>query len=1093
MSSSINRNRPRSQTKLKFRDKLILNQWLVGLFGFKHTWKPDFSTYEVAPFRALSECIKDTKLEGIGSSNLHRFCDELLDSEIIQNERCVITPDQLLNYEENIVRHTKQINHGRQNHNIVWKYFQWLTLLFVEIYLKNYFEQPEVLLAQLNDFLADFNQNNSTEIPEYQEDDLNTLSLQNATGSGKTLLMHVNLLQFRHYATHPNKKYELSRTILLTPNEDLSGQHLSELRSSGIEAAHYLQTRGGMFNLKSGLEHVDVLEITKLGVEQRGKKTVATRDLGDQNLLFVDEGHRGLSGKEQGAWSSRRAELCSKGFTFEYSATFEQAVKAAARKADEHSYAKSVIFDYSYRWFYEDGFGKDYLILNLPESLEVTMNVYLTACLLKFYQQLRIYEENRTEIIEFNLEKPMWVFVGTTVASVQKSKGTTTDIAKIMLFLADFLSDRESAIRRISTILQKTGRDTGLLDSDDQDIFDGSFKHLVSLLAGGITVAEMYSDILKRTFNSVTAGGVLALNRIKGDSGEVLLSVVGTEEPFGLINVGDSKGLCDHIEEVSAQANINLTIEHSDFKGEVFATVNESSSPINLLVGSKKFIEGWDCWRVSTMGLMHVGRGEGPQIVQLFGRGVRLKGFQWSLKRSARLGTRRTIPKYLSELETLNIFGIRSDFMEKFREFLEEEGLPGNTKNKVIEIPLNVTYDFGKNLKVPVPKRKPDGEQYVFHNDAPAVVFGDVPEDLQRYKVQVDHYPRIKTIRSGEQSRMTLEKKINSLEERHLFMLNDDEIFFELERYKNEKRWYNLNITRNKIKDLLVDDSWYNLFLPDSLLEFTSIDDVMLIQQIATELLKKYCEKLYNYRKREFFEPRLELKVLTPDDWNIPKDDSYEVCVAESEERIIQDILSIQKEIQDNKDSLKQGNFMDACNFGAHLYEPVLHIKRFSESKINIQPVSLNESEFQFVKALREWYQNQRSSNSTRGINDLFLLRNLSRGRGIGFFEAGNFHPDFILWLFKEDKQYVTFVEPHGLTYESPSSDKIEFYQRVKAIEERLNDAAVVLNSFILSPTRFERLDWGKSKKELEGMHVLFMQDNEHYIEKMITKIVSDT
>ena len=28
----------------------------------------------------------------------------------------------------------------------------------------------------------------------------------------------------------------------------------------------------------------------------------------------------------------------------------------------------------------------------------------------------------------------------------------------------------------------------------------------------------------------------------------------------------------------------------------------------------------------------------------------------------------------------------------------------------------------------------------------------------------------------------------------------------------------------------------------------------------------------------------------------------------------------------------------------------------------------------------------------------VYLLSNLSKGRGIGFFEAGNFYPDFILW-----------------------------------------------------------------------------------------------
>ncbi len=35
---------------------------------------------------------------------------------------------------------------------------------------------------------------------------------------------------------------------------------------------------------------------------------------------------------------------------------------------------------------------------------------------------------------------------------------------------------------------------------------------------------------------------------------------------------------------------------------------------------------------------------------------------------------------------------------------------------------------------------------------------------------------------------------------------------------------------------------------------------------------------------------------------------------------------------------------------------------------------------------------------------ELYLLRNLSKGRGVGFFEAGNFHPDFILWLLGGDR-----------------------------------------------------------------------------------------
>ena len=54
-------------------------------------------------------------------------------------------------------------------------------------------------------------------------------------------------------------------------------------------------------------------------------------------------------------------------------------------------------------------------------------------------------------------------------------------------------------------------------------------------------------------------------------------------------------------------------------------------------------------------------------------------------------------------------------------------------------------------------------------------------------------------------------------------------------------------------------------------------------------------------------------------------------------------------------------------------------------------------------------------------------MRNMSREKGVGFFEAGNFHPDFILWVFKGDIQYVNFVEPHGLMHEGPGNDKIIF------------------------------------------------------------------
>jgi hypothetical protein len=1067
-----------------FRNKLLLNQWLIGLFGIDPLVENKMRGHKVRPFHLLADPIKDPRLEGLDYDNLHHFYHALVSSNLFSNDRCALTKEQILRYEENIVRHTQEINEKRHR-PVVWKYFQWLTLLFVEIYLDRFFGDREGLLSDLNAFVARFNGHwrDHADVPPYNEDDLNKLCMQNATGSGKTLLMHVNLLQYRHYAAKHGRDKELSRVILLTPNERLSEQHVAEFRESGFWSVSKLDVRG---HAQDNFDSIDVIEITKLG-DKEGPNTIATRSLGDQNLLLVDEGHRGMSGKEEGVWFTRRSDLCAKGFTFEYSATFEQAVQASGNSDFENSYAKTVIFDYSYRWFYEDGFGKDYQILNLPKSFEETQSIYMTACLLKFYQQLRIYEEKAKDFEPFNLEKPLWVFVGSTVSSGKMSKDeqiVATDVALIVQFIADFLDNQQATKRRMIEILTGKGQDTGLLDKDGNDIFAGAYTYLARAMNSGETVEDLYRDILARLFNHAD-GGHLSLERIKGESGEVALRIGTSETPFGLINVGDAKSLCDHLAEVAAQNGTRLTVEDSDFTEAMFTSVKDSTSPVNLLIGSKKFVEGWDCWRVSTMGLMHVGRSEGSQIIQLFGRGVRLKGHKWSLKRSGHSHA-PVKPTFIEELETLNVFGVEADFMEKFRDFLKEEGLPGNERRKIITIPLNVTHDFGKRLKTLRPKRKAsDGKEYDFKKDAAVPTIGHIPDYMTINTVIADWYPRIQAMQSRGTSPATQKDKV-SLREQHLALLDYDMLFFELERFKRERSWHNFNITKDGIQRLLEDPNWYTLCLPKERLNPATFDGVLLLQQVASELLKRYCDHFYNYRKREFIEPRLELRNLTPNDDNIPQDEFYQLIVDGDEEQVIQGIQQIKKDLEQDKDYLLEAGDLNACNFGKHLFQPLFHVRR--GGKITILPVALNESEYQFVSDLKTWCKEQEAALQKDGI-ELFLLRNLSRGKGVGFFEAGNFHPDFILWMLIGGKQYVTFIEPHGLLHEGPASEKVLFHKRIKGVEQRLKDPTVILSSFILSWTRYADLKWDKTQDELEDMHVLFMNNRDRYIDKLFARL----
>ena len=225
-----------------------------------------------------------------------------------------------------------------------------------------YCSSKETLLKNLNEYLEEFNKSlpKKEQIKPFELNSLNKLAFWNATGSGKTLLMHINIMQFHHY-----NKNKINKTILITPNTGLSSQHLKEFEANGLDAEMFREESKNLFEQ----DIIEVLEISKLK-EQKGETTFAVDSFGDDNLVFIDEGHRGAKGDE---WKTNRDALSANGFAFEYSATFGQAIgSATAKKRDEltQEYAKSILFDYSYKYFKNDGFGKDYTILNLKEEIQ---------------------------------------------------------------------------------------------------------------------------------------------------------------------------------------------------------------------------------------------------------------------------------------------------------------------------------------------------------------------------------------------------------------------------------------------------------------------------------------------------------------------------------------------------------------------------------------------------------------------------------------------------------------------------------------------------------------------------------------------------
>ncbi|CAN5907420.1 hypothetical protein BH11PSE12_BH11PSE12_25920 [soil metagenome] len=625
-----------------FHQELVLNRWMMGFF-------------KGGNLQELKQRLGEDRHEGVGDDGQTLFFHELT-RNLFNVDR--ISESDLCRYDIHIVQHwlaiTEQRN-VREGHVLQMKYFQYLSLLFTEIYLDWYFNQRQQLLDGLNHELQTYlAEAGAEQFQSFEAADLNKIAFWNATGSGKTLLLHVNIRQYLQYFQGGKADHYPDKIILLTPNEGLSRQHLDELVLSGFSYSQF-------FNKSQTPPRgtVEIIDINKLG-DEMGEKTVAVEAFEGNNLVLVDEGHRG-TGTAAGAWMSRREALVRGGFAFEYSATFGQAVakgmtvtqveedmqkkrakmlfdttilkkldvaqkaqlvlnneeKRRARViATREIYAKCILFDYSYKYFYEDGYGKESLILNLKDDDDAeTLRKYHTASLLSFYQQLWLWGTHKTQIADFNIEKPLWVFVGNKVAD------DDSDILAVVNFLADFLNNEAQAKIWIADLIADRAV---LLDPKGRNIFERRFSSLMHQSADTI-----YADILKRLFN-VDARARLKLVNIKNSKGELALRV-GEGDPFGLINIGDDSGFFKLCDDATAFEN-----ETDDFGGALFGTINQKDSKLNVLVGSRKFTEGWSSWRVSTMGLLNMGTGEGSQIIQ--------GGFNYEVQREGKFRGRMPRP-----------------------------------------------------------------------------------------------------------------------------------------------------------------------------------------------------------------------------------------------------------------------------------------------------------------------------------------------------------------------------------------------------------------------------------------------------------------
>ena len=249
---------------------------------------------------------------------------------------------------------------------------------------------------------------------------------------------------------------------------------------------------------------------------------------------------------------------------------------------------------------------------------------------------------------------------------------------------------------------------------------------------------------------------------------------------------------------------------------------------------------------------------------------------------------------------------------------------------------------------------------------------------------------------------------------------------------------------------------------------------------MALDLITEYADQFWRGQRRQWEYGKIEVVTLDEDDPNNIK--AYELSVDATETLLIEDV----RELASN---VRAGDFhnlrVSVIVTQAHAYKPLLYAR--PGSKVAIQPVPLNKDERNVVEKLAALAEHR---DPCLHGKELFLIRNLTRGRGVSFFDDYAYYPDFIVWLKDETCQHVIFLDPKGLSrYGLREQRKVSLHHEIKKTETqiRTSDPDVRLHAYVLSvtPPALIEDEAGRSRDDWKQQGVYFLEEGD-CLEQMI-------
>jgi hypothetical protein len=660
--------------------------------------------------------------------------------------------------------------------------------------------------------------------------------------------------------------------------------------------------------------------------------------------IILDEAHKG--DKEESKRQHIFSILSKNGFLFNFSATF-----------DDIRDLVTTCFEYNLSTFIEKGYGKkiyisEYEAKAFKDELKEKdkLKVILKASILLAYIKKNL-EEIKKVNNSFYHNPLMMVLVNSVNSEIADLKIFFDHLRKIAK--GEF---EKELIDECKEEIKKDFEEKKNLDIPENDNLNINFEKIREIT---------YEDILFYIFNSKTSGDV-EISYNPSVKGEVAFKLITSDVHFALMKTG---GMPPWLKEKLSEFSVNHTFEEEKF----FEKIDSEDSPINILLGSRAFYEGWDSNRPNIILFINIGVGKEARkfVLQSIGRGVRIEPIKNERKRALNIKYKigedvfEKIKNFVESIETLFVFGTNKDVIETI---IREVGEFKKREFRGKQISLFKNVEKIQNNQLLIPKYE-ESEKRVFEEEIKFAI---------------------------SETDFNLLKEFNSFVE-------DDRIL--TVSYEVEPKLIN--------------------FFRNSLLEQKDLSEGRYYKNSDTE--RKNISTILNYLFRFWGTKFEEFK-----EFSELKDEIRHFERVVIEEVKFEGFNKILEAVKQTKTTLPFEN-LELKYIPDHYYLPLIVSK---DEKIDyIKHIIKTESEVNFIEKLEEYLKNENNkfknfdwwmfSKIDESLDEVYIPYYDSEENSLK-----RFKPDFIFWLRKGNSYFIVFVDPKSYKF-TDYHDKIDGYKMI--------------------------------------------------------------